>query len=89
MDEKTKKRLEEIADGSEELLPICCIKDCGIIRIKVEGKEVWIERKENSEIYDLVVGNYKELGKDNYTKGLSHTYCPVHFEEEMKKIEEH
>jgi hypothetical protein len=60
-----------------KILGICCIPNCNKIRISNEFN-LWLDREENPNLYDRLI-----QGKE-----LSHGYCPKHYEQAMKEIEE-
>jgi hypothetical protein len=60
------------------LICACCIPHCDKIRIDSE-KDIWLSRSENPELYDKFIEG----------KELTHGYCPEHFKEAMKEVEEY
>lgn len=92
MKEKVLKRLEEMAENPEGILPVCCIENCDKIKIVFDPKSdfYWVNKKDfpNPQMYYLILESYHQLGIDNnYTQGLSHTYCPEDFKIFMAEFE--
>ncbi|MCX6749536.1 MAG: hypothetical protein NTW17_02200 [Candidatus Pacearchaeota archaeon] len=76
-DRKTEaiKKLELMLNDSEGFLPICSVKECGKIKVSLDGEDVWISRSDNSSLYDRVIKHY--INSPDLTKGgLTHTVCP-------------
>ena len=85
---KILKKLEEMARNPKGILSICCVENCGKIKIVCES-ENWVSREDfpNPEIYNNLVEAYRKLGPEKkFTEGLSHGYCPEDFKKYMEEL---
>jgi hypothetical protein len=60
-----------------DIIGICCIPTCNRIRVNNEAN-LWLGRDENPHLYDELIQG----------KRLSHGYCPEHYEQAIKELEE-
>lgn len=86
--EKISQKLEWMSVAQEGLLSICSIEECAKIKISIDEKDNWVG-KNDSPLYGSVVNHYKEIGKGNYSNGLSHGLCPEHEAEALREADEY
>jgi hypothetical protein len=94
MEEKILRKLEEMAENPNGILPICSVENCDYIKVVMnpedpESEFYWIGRNEFSDpkMYDMIVKSYHDLGpKSGFTEGLSHSYCPEDFKAFMAEL---
>lgn len=88
---KALEKLEALVELAEGVLTICSWdKNCGKLRIDLDGSEVWIERSANPVLYDRVLEHYNALAISSRGKnGVSHGMCPEHYRKVNDDLDKH